>query len=136
MKTFFSFLLLSVCFSITNAQLVFTNNANNAILNLDLASKQEIVVQLTQNGGTAYNWKLVQNNEAVCKFEKEDTKAVEPTMPGMVGTPVIRQFYFKSTGKAGTSTMKMQLVSFSGEIAETFTFTVKSPYPAKKGKRK
>ena len=140
MKTVFSiFFLFFVLISNSIAQFTYTNKDNNATLNLEPGAKQEIVIQLTQNGGTAYMWKVVKNNELVCKFEKEETVPVDPAIldrKQAVGTPVIRQFHFKTTGKGGLSQIKIQLVTSSGEVAEAFNFNVKSPYPAKTQKRK
>ena len=137
MKTTFSLLFLFfVLISNVMAQFTYTNNDNNATLNLEPGAKQSIEIQLTQNGGTAYMWRLVKNNEVVCKFEKEETTPVEPAVmeKPMVGAPVIRHFHFKSTGKGGLSQIKIQLVSGSGEVAEEFNFSVKSPYQTKRRK--
>ncbi len=134
MKTLFSILLLLLCVS-SQAQFVFTNVDNNATFNLEPGQQQDISFQLTQNGGTAYQWKLVKHNEAVCKFLKEDTVPVEQKGEKlMAGAPVIRQFHFKSTGKAGACPVKIQLVSFSGEVAQEFNFMIKMPYQQKKRK--
>lgn len=134
MKTLFSILLLFICISL-QAQFVFTNVDNNATFNLEPGQQQDVSFQLTQNGGTAYQWKLVKHNETVCKFVKEETVPVEQKSDvPMVGTPVIRQFHFKSTGKAGACPVKIQLVSFSGEVAQEFNFMIKMPYQQKKRK--
>ncbi len=122
---------------VANAQFVFTNVDNNATFNLEPGQKQDVSFQLTQNGGTAYQWKLVKHNEEVCKFVKEETVSVEQKgdVP-MVGTPLIRSFHFQSTGKAGACPVKIQLVSGAGDVAQEFSFMIKSPYTGKKMKRK
>lgn len=133
-------LLTLVCFlflaSISGAfaQLVYTNQNNGSAVTLQPNAKNEIVFKLKQSGGTAYNWELAQNNETVCKFVKAETES-DPNPEGMVGTPLTKVFKFESTGKPGASKIKFVLKSVSGEIAETFTFTVKAPAAPKKKKK-
>lgn len=122
---FATFLFLGV-FTSANAQIVFTNAENNSILTLPAGAKQEVLFKLRQNGGTNYAWTLTQHKEDICHLVKEESTPEAPVREGMVGTPIIRYFYFKSTGKAGTSHIQIKLQTPTGEVAEVYNFTIKT----------
>lgn len=122
------FLGLFVCAVFANAQSTLTDAENGKTIVVSPSQKGEtLTISLKASGGTPYQWKMASNNEAVLAFEKETShKPAENNMGDvpMVGGGYFADFIFHYTGATGSSNLSFNLVSFSGEIAKTVTYTI------------
>jgi predicted secreted protein len=127
---FFIFFLFFMGFAFNaNAQMVLTEaNNDTSIIMLQPAKGTDFTVTLKNNGGTPYKWKQVANNDNVLLLDKtEERSEYKPKAdePPMTGTPYFTDFKFKFTGEAGTARLKFDLVSFSGDVAQSVNYMIK-----------
>lgn len=122
------FLVLLTLAFFVNAQGSLTDAENGQTLVVSPSKKGEtLTISLKASGGTPYKWVMENYDAAVLAFETETSHKPPQNNPEglpMVGGVYFADFIFHYTGAIGSSNLSFNLVSFSGQIAKTVTYTI------------
>ncbi|MFN0201891.1 MAG: protease inhibitor I42 family protein [Bacteroidia bacterium] len=127
-KYFLLVLFMASCF-LGFSQITLTEANHDSSIIVMAGKGQSLVVKLRNNGGTAYAWKMTENNDGVLKFIKESQQSTvipKEGEPQMVGTPYESLFSFDFTGSAGKSNLTFQLSTSWGDVAKTVNYRIVS----------